>query len=110
MENYEAIEMFSALAHETRLEIFRLLIRRGPEGLAVNQITEYIKIPPATMSFHLSHLQRAGLLQAKRQSRQIIYSANYPLMENLIAFMTENCCEDTSTTLSNSEDCLECQR
>lgn len=103
MEIFEAIEALGALAHETRLEVFRLLVRRGSEGLAVSQIAEHIKIPPATMSFHLSHLQRAGLIQAKRQSRQIIYSAHYPLMRDLIGFLTENCCQDAGM----DENCKE---
>jgi ArsR family transcriptional regulator len=102
MESFIAIEALGALAHETRLEIFRLLVRRGSEGLAVNQITEHIKIPAATMSFHLSHLQRAGLIQSKREGRQLIYSANYVLMKNLMGFLTENCCED-----GRAEDCCE---
>lgn len=96
MESFEAIEALGALAHESRLDIFRLLVRRGPEGLAVSQIAESVKIPAATMSFHLSHLQRAGLITSKRQSRQIIYSANYPLMKGLLGFLTENCCKDAS--------------
>lgn len=107
MDNFEAIEALGALAHETRLEIFRLLVRRGSEGLAVSQIAEHIKIPPATMSFHLSHLQRAGLIQAQRQSRQIIYSANYPLMKGLMGFLTENCCQD-ATIGRNCEDDTQC--
>jgi ArsR family transcriptional regulator len=107
MENFEAIEALGALAHETRLEIFRLLVRRGSEGLAVNQITEQIKIPPATMSFHLSHLQRAGLIQSKRLSRQIIYSANYQAMGTLMAFLTENCCKDSSQPQSEVTCCVE---
>jgi len=102
METLIAIEALGALAHETRLEIFRMLVRRGSKGHSVSQITEQIKIPPATMSFHLSHLQRARLIQAKREGRQIIYSANYNLMKDLISFLTENCCQDRAT-----ENCCE---
>ena len=98
MESFIAIEALSALAHETRLDIFRLLVRRGSVGHSVSQITEQIKIPAATMSFHLSHLQRAGLIQSKREGRQIIYSANYDLMKELMGFLTENCCQDSDTT------------
>lgn len=107
MDNFEAIEALGALAHETRLEIFRLLVRRGSEGLAVSQIAEHIRIPPATMSFHLSHLQRAGLIKAQRQSRQIIYSANYSLMKDLMGFLTDNCCQD-ATIGENCEDNTQC--
>ncbi|MGD9727128.1 MAG: ArsR/SmtB family transcription factor [Candidatus Melainabacteria bacterium] len=110
MESFEVIEALGALAHETRLEIFRLLVRRGPEGFAVSQIAEHIKIPPATMSFHLSHLQRAGLISSKRDSRSIIYSANYALMQNLMGFLTENCCQDSSVDCCpESEETAQCQ-
>jgi ArsR family transcriptional regulator len=94
MESFEAIEALAALAHETRLEIFRLLIRHGPQGLAVGRIAEDVPVPPATLSFHLAHLQRSGLLTSRRESRQILYSANLPLMNSLMAFLTENCCRD----------------
>lgn len=109
MESFEAIEALGALAHETRLDIFRLLVRRGPEGLAVNQITETVKIPAATMSFHLSHMQRSGLITSKRQSRQIIYSANYGLMKDLVGFLTENCCQEaSSSTCCDDEEATQC--
>lgn len=95
MESYEAIEALAALAHETRLDIFRLLIRHSPAGLPVSRIAEHITVPPATLSFHLSHLQRSGLLKSRRESRQIIYTADYTLMTSLMGFLTENCCQDS---------------
>lgn len=107
MEIFTAVEALSALAHETRLEIFRLLVRTGPAGLAVGQITEQIKIPPATMSFHLSHLQKAGLLASRRESRQIIYTANYQVMGALMAFLTENCCQEGTQSQTKTSCCLE---
>lgn len=108
MEIFEAVEALGALAHETRLEIFRLLVRTGPEGLAVGQIGEHIKIPAATMSFHLSHMQRSGLLTSKRESRQIIYAANYKAMADLMGFLTENCCQGSSgCTPPDTECCTE---
>jgi ArsR family transcriptional regulator len=95
MESFEAIEALAALAHETRLDIFRLLIRYSPSGLPVSRIAEQVTVPPATLSFHLSHLQRSGLLKSRRESRQIIYSADYTLMTSLMGFLIENCCQDS---------------
>jgi len=99
MESHAAIDALAALAHETRLAIFRLLVRYGPDGLAVGQIAEHVPIPPATLSFHLSHLQRSGLLNSRRVKRQIIYSTNMPFMATLMAFMTEHCCEAADNTV-----------
>lgn len=96
MELLNAIDALAALAHETRLEIFRLLVRRGPEGLAVHQIMTSVTVPATTLSFHLSHLQRAGLIHARRDGRQIIYSAHHALMKDLMGFLTDNCCQDAS--------------
>ena len=107
MESFEAIEALGALAHETRLEVFRLLVRQGPEGLAVGQIAGHVTIPPATLSFHLAHLQRAGLLTSRRESRQIIYTADYALMSTLMAFLTENCCQASDQPSNPSVCCLE---
>ena len=94
MEYFNAIAALAALAHATRLDIFRLLIRHNPSGLPVSGIAEHVSVPPATLSFHLSHLQRSGLLKSRRESRQIIYTADYALMTTLIGFLTENCCQD----------------
>lgn len=107
MEIFVAVEALSALAHETRLEIFRLLVRTGSSGLAVGQIAEHIKIPPATMSFHLSHLQKAGLLTSRRESRQIIYTTHYQTMTTLMAFLTENCCQGDIQPQTEASCCLE---
>jgi ArsR family transcriptional regulator, arsenate/arsenite/antimonite-responsive transcriptional repressor len=101
MEMIAVIEALNALAHERRLEIFRLLIRHAPEGLAVNDIAQTIPIPPATLSFHLSHLQHSGLLKSKREGRRIIYAAQVGLMQELMGYLTENCC----TQGSNPQAC-----
>lgn len=112
MESYFAIDILASLAHETRLAIFRLLIRRGPQGLAVSQIAEQVTVPPATLSFHLANMQRAGLLQSRRESRQIIYAANSALMRELMAFLLENCCQDADATMPctapTTEDAAPC--
>lgn len=87
-----ALDAFSALANEHRLGIFRLLVQAGPEGLPAGDIADKLAIPASSLSFHLAHLTRAGLTEQRRESRSLIYSANFPTMNGLIAFMTENCC------------------
>ncbi len=88
----QAIRSLSALAQQTRLGIFRLLVRAGPEGIAAGQIGEKLGLPPATLSFHLAGLTRAGLAQSRQDGRFVIYSANFQNMNSLVAFLTENCC------------------
>ncbi|MEK8090762.1 metalloregulator ArsR/SmtB family transcription factor [Thermithiobacillus plumbiphilus] len=92
MEINNAITALGALAQENRLAIFRLLVQAGPTGLPAGQIGEQLGIPPATLSFHLSQLSHAGLLQSSRQGRSIIYVADYAAMNALLGFLTENCC------------------
>jgi len=94
MKSRDAVRALGALAQESRLEIFRLLVRRGPTGLAAGQLSDRLGIPPATMSFHLKELSSVGLIASRRDSRSIIYSANYEQMQFLINFLLENCCID----------------
>lgn len=93
MQNTAAIDCFSALAHESRLRVFKLLVRKEPEGLPVGEISRRLDIVPSTLSGHLSVLKRAGLLNARRQQREIIYTANLAVMNELICFMLADCCE-----------------
>ena len=92
MEKVDAITALNALAQETRLDIFRYLVQRGPAGVAAGQIAEYLELPPATLSFHLKTLQHAGLVERQRRSRSLIYAANFARMNSLLAYLTENCC------------------
>ncbi len=92
MKKSLVIEALGGLAQESRLDIFRLLVQRGPEGLAAGVIGERLGLPLPTLSFHLAQLKRAGLVNARRESRSIIYSANYKMMNDLLAYLTENCC------------------
>lgn len=92
METTQAIDALGALAHASRLSIFRLLVEAGPEGFAAGAIGEKLDVPPATLSFHLAHLVRAGLAQSRQQGRFVIYSADYDSMRGLVAYLTENCC------------------
>jgi DNA-binding transcriptional ArsR family regulator len=92
MELKEAVAALGALALENRLEVFRLLVQAGPEGLPAGQIAERLKLASPTLSFHLAQLKYAGLVQAKREGRSLIYAANYDGMNELMSFLTENCC------------------
>ena len=92
MELYEATEAFSSLSQETRLRVFKLLIEYGREGVVPGTIAEELKIPDNTLSFHLSHMSRTGLVTSKRSGRFVTYFANTDLIEELIGFMKANCC------------------
>jgi ArsR family transcriptional regulator, arsenate/arsenite/antimonite-responsive transcriptional repressor len=92
MDQKHAIAALSALAQETRLELFRLLVARGPEGLPAGVIAERLGVMPSSLSFHLQQLVHAGLITQRRLSRQLIYSAEYGTMSQLMAYLTENCC------------------
>jgi ArsR family transcriptional regulator len=92
METHDAITALSALAHEHRLAIFRLLVERGPDGLPAGIIGERIGLLPSSLTFHVQALQRAGLITQRRVSRQLIYAADYSAMNRLVGYLTENCC------------------
>ena len=93
METLNAAELLAALGHESRLTIFRLLVEAGPEGMIVTTIAEKLGLPGATLSFHLAHLNRVGLIRGQKEGRFIRYSAEYTTMDELIAFLTHNCCQ-----------------
>ena len=92
MKKSAIIAALGALAQETRLDIFRLLVQKGPEGLPAGEIGARLGQPSPTLSFHLSQLRFAGLVSSRRESRSIIYSANFKAMNDLLAYLTENCC------------------
>jgi len=93
MEKDNVIAALAALAHESRLDIFRLLVRAGPAGLPAGQIAGRLGLPANTLSFHISQLKHAGLVSVKRESRSLIYSAAFASMNALLAYLIENCCE-----------------
>ena len=93
METSDAVSVLSALAQEARLEIFRLLVRSGPAGLAAGVIAEELGVPAATLSFHLKELKTAGVVNARREGRSIIYSPDFDAMNSLLGFLTESCCQ-----------------
>jgi DNA-binding transcriptional ArsR family regulator len=98
METYKVVEALSALAQDTRLAVYRLLVERGPQGLAAGAIGEKLDLPPATLSFHLAHLARAGLLRSRQEGRFVFYSADFENMNRLVGYLTENCCGGASCT------------
>jgi ArsR family transcriptional regulator len=93
MEITTASERLAALGHETRLAIFRLLVQAGPQGVNAGLIGEKLHIPPATLTFHLNHLSRVGLIKGRQESRFIFYVADYGTMDELLAYLTDNCCQ-----------------
>src|SRR6266436_1870972 len=92
MDKKAAISALGALAQDTRLDLFRLLVTIGPEGLPAGVIAERLGVLPSSLSFHLAQLVHAGLITQRRLSRQLIYSAEYGAMTDLLAYLTENCC------------------
>ncbi|TMH64327.1 MAG: helix-turn-helix transcriptional regulator [Betaproteobacteria bacterium] len=92
METKSALVALGALAQETRLGVFRVLVEAGPTGLSVGEIAASVKSSPATLSFHLKELSHAGLVVARQEGRYIYYAANYGQMNELLGFLTENCC------------------
>jgi ArsR family transcriptional regulator, arsenate/arsenite/antimonite-responsive transcriptional repressor len=92
MEAEAVINALGALAQETRLAIFRLLVQAGPEGRAAGAIAEALRVPLVTLSFHLQQLKQARLVRAQRKGTSIIYAANYATMNELMHYLTENCC------------------
>lgn len=103
LETPAALSVLSALAHEHRLAVFRLLVQAGPDGLSAGSISEALGQPASSMSFHLSHLNRAGLVEQRRDGRSLIYTAAYDTMNALMGFLTDNCCGGTPCGVG--EDC-----
>ncbi|KWF71308.1 ArsR/SmtB family transcription factor [Burkholderia pseudomultivorans] len=92
METNQTIAVLSALAHESRLAIFRALVQAGPSGLPAGQIAALLDVPPSSLSFHLKELTHAQLVTSRQEGRFVIYCANYATMNGLLAYLTENCC------------------
>ena len=93
MEKQDVISALAALAHETRLDVFRLLVQAGPVGMAAGAVAEALHIPAATLSFHLKELRNAGLLAAHREGRSIRYAPDFDCMSALVGYLGENCCQ-----------------
>jgi ArsR family transcriptional regulator, arsenate/arsenite/antimonite-responsive transcriptional repressor len=93
MEKQAALAALAALAQESRLDVYRLLVQTGPDGLPAGRISERLGVPSATLSFHLNHLKQAGLVKCRRESRSLIYAAEYGTMKGLLTYLTDNCCQ-----------------
>lgn len=109
MEVEKAVQQLSALAHDSRLALFRLLVKAGPEGMAAGDIARKLKTPPNTMSAQLLLLSNGGLIRGRREGRSIIYSADFQAMRSLLIFLTEDCCggrpEVCAPLASVAKDC-----
>ena len=92
MDGKQAVGALGALAHETRLGVFRLLVQRGPDGLSAGAIAEAVGLVPSSLTFHLQQLMHAGLITQRRVSRQLIYATDFSAMNALMGYLTENCC------------------
>ena len=92
MNARECVAALAALAHEHRLRVFRLLVRNGPEGVSAGDIAAQLALAPSSLSFHLAHLERCGLIHARRRQRRIIYAADLDAMGRLLSYLTEDCC------------------
>ena len=103
MDTKEVLAALSAIAQESRLSIFRLLVQAGPEGIAATKIAEQLDIAPSSLSFHLKELAHARLITSRSEGRFIIYSANIAVMNGLIGYLTENCCGGVSCGPGNCD-------
>jgi DNA-binding transcriptional ArsR family regulator len=92
MEQSDAIAALAALAQENRLDVFRLLVQAGPEGMPAGNVASALKLAPNTLTFHFDKLRHAGLVTVRREGRLMIYAAQYDAMNGLVAYLTENCC------------------
>jgi ArsR family transcriptional regulator len=93
MEKSNAVVALSALAQDNRLDVFRLLVQAGPEGMAAGAVAESLDLAPNTLTFHFDRLRMAGLVTARREGRSMIYAAQYDAMNELLGYLTENCCQ-----------------
>ena len=98
MEKIDAVSALAALAQDNRLDIFRLLVQAGPEGMPAGAIADALDLAPNTLTFHFDRLRNADLVTSRRDGRSIIYAARFEAMNGLIAFLTENCCGGVSCT------------
>ena len=108
MTGTKTVDLLCALAQETRLEVFRLLVRAGPGGLRPNEIVTAVGVAPATLSFHLKELRTAGLVTSERDGRAIVYRASFDTMSALVSYLMENCCQGVATGAPRNESFNEC--
>ncbi len=106
MENKAVVAALAALAQDSRLAVFRLLVQTGPDGLSAGKIAETLGIAPSSLSFHLKELSHANLVSSRQESRFVIYAANFQTMNELLGFLTENCCNGAPCATNAITDCI----
>ena len=104
MKKQTAIDALGSLAHEVRLDIFRLLVRAGPDGMAAGDIAADLGVAGPNLTFHLSHMRQAGLVSSRRAGRNVIYAADFGRMTALIAYLQENCCEGVAPARARQKE------
>jgi ArsR family transcriptional regulator len=102
METTDAVTALAALAQDNRLEIFRLLVQAGPEGMAAGQVAERLGLAPNTLTFHFDRLRIAQLVSVRRDGRSMIYAARFQTMNDLLSFLTQNCCQGASASFASA--------
>lgn len=105
MEQTDAVKCLAALAQGTRLEIYRALVVAGPSGMTPGQLSEQLSLAAATLSFHLKELNHSGLVLQRRESRNLYYTADYPQMNQLLTYLTQNCCAGQACDVQNANSC-----
>src|ERR1700737_2833290 len=105
MDSNIAIRSLAALAHESRLAVFRMLVTAGPNGLPAGEIAQQLNVSPSSLSFHLKDLSHADLVKPRQEGRFIIYTANFHAMTGLIGFLTENCCAGATCAARDLQNC-----
>jgi ArsR family transcriptional regulator len=103
MKNADAVTALAALAQENRLDVFRLLVRAGPDGMSAGAVSNALKLAPNTLTFHFDRLRDAGLVNVRREGRSMIYAAQFKVMNTLLDFLTENCCAGTAEACAPAE-------
>lgn len=105
MKKHDAVAALTALAQENRLDVFRLLVEAGPEGLPAGGVASALKLAPNTLTFHFDRLRDAGLVKVRREGRSMIYAAQFDTMNALLAYLTENCCRGSEESCAPSQSC-----
>ena len=110
MKNDTAVKLLSALAQTSRLAVFRMLVQKGPDGMAAGEIADRLKIAPNALSFHLKELSHAGLVKSRPAGRYVIYSPDFKAMNGLLGYLTENCCAGSKSAAAcvPTTQCEEC--
>lgn len=104
MEKDAAVTALGALAQDSRLDVFRMLVRAGPDGMAAGEVAEALKLAPNTLTFHFDRLRMAELITVRRAGRSMIYTAQYGTMNRLLGFLTENCCQGVHASRTAGEN------